>query len=238
MGLSLDQAQSYGLSSDPEGNILQQVRNFNGELIKYIPHHKLRKWEMLQKRKTTYNLHEEGFYSILHVTRRHPDILAADPTLHKYDNPYKQSLRPLPAPLAIKAYREKKTGGLIAFTEGYNKTVSLDVGGIESVAFLGITVYQLNPDLRNYLTQRLPDAIYMMYDADAPNASFIAPSTPIAVPLSEAEVPAPPPPITSTSCGSNTTPAPPITSPLSTGATLPTQVIRSKKLIFATWNFV
>lgn len=183
IGLSLDQAQTYGLSSDPEGNILQQVRNFNGDLIKYIPHHKLRKWESLQKRKTAYNLHEEGFYSILHVTRRHPDILAADPTLHKYDNPYKQSLRPLPAPLAIKAYREKKTGGLIAFTEGYNKTVSLDVGGIESVAFLGITVYQLNPDLRNYLTQRLPDVIFMMYDADATNTSSITPSTPIAVPV-------------------------------------------------------
>jgi hypothetical protein len=183
IGLSLDQAQTYGLSSDPEGNILQQVRNFNGDLIKYIPHHKLRKWESLQKRKTAYNLHEEGFYSILHVTRRHPDILAADPTLHKYDNPYKQSLRPLPAPLAIKAYREKRTGGLIAFTEGYNKTVSLDVGGIESVAFLGITVYQLNPDLRNYLTQRLPDVIFMMYDADATNTSSITPSTPIAVPV-------------------------------------------------------
>jgi hypothetical protein len=198
IGLSPNQAQAYGLSADPEGNILQQVRNFNGDLIKYIHLHKLHKWEMLQKRKTAYNLHEEGFYSILHVTRRHPDILAADPTLHKYDNPYKQSLRPLPAPLAIKAYREKKTGGLIAFTEGYNKTVSLDVGGIESVAFLGITVYQLNPDLRNYLTQRLPDVIFMIYDADATNASSIAPSTPIA--------PAAPPPITSTSCGSNITP--------------------------------
>jgi len=167
IGLAPKQAQAYGLSTDPEGNILQQVRSFNGDLIKYIPNKKLHQWNKIQQRKTAYNLHEDGFYSILHVTRRHPDLLAKDPTLHKYDNPYKQSLQPLPTPLAIKAYREKKTGGLIVFPEGYFKGAALDLAGIEAVAFLGITVYRLNPALRNYLLQRRPDTIYMLYDADA-----------------------------------------------------------------------
>ena len=171
IGLSPDQAQAYGLSADPEGNILQQVRTFNGDYIEYIPHEKLHQWEKLQKRKSAYNLHEDGFYSILHVTRRHPDILAANPALHKYDNPYKQKLRPLPTPMAIQAYKNKVTGGLLVFTEGYYKAAALDVGGIEAVAFLGISVYRLNAELRKYLLQRLPDSIYIAYDADALNCS-------------------------------------------------------------------
>jgi len=195
IGLSPDQAQAYGLSADPKGNILQQVHTLNGDVIEYIPHEKLHRWEKLQKRKTVYNLHEDGFYSILCVTRRHPDILAQDPTLHKYDNPYKQSLRPLPAPLAIKAYREKTTGGRIAFTEGYFKAAALNVAGIEAIAFLGISVYRLNNDLRAYLLQRLPDTVYIMYDADAlrPSAS--------ASPTSSA--PASPPTPSPVNCGSS-----------------------------------
>lgn len=72
IGLAPKQAQAYGLSTDPEGNILQQVRSFNGDLIEYIPNKKLHQWNKIQQRKTAYNLHEDGFYSILHVTRRHP----------------------------------------------------------------------------------------------------------------------------------------------------------------------
>ncbi|TXF89306.1 hypothetical protein FUA23_11205 [Neolewinella aurantiaca] len=41
IGIKTDQAQAYGLSADPEGNILQQVRTLSGDFIKYIPHKKL-----------------------------------------------------------------------------------------------------------------------------------------------------------------------------------------------------
>jgi len=111
------------------------------------------------------------------VTRYHPDYLKANPERSKYGNQFGEKVRPLPAPLAIKAYNENKTGGLITFIEGYFKAAALDLAGIESVAFTGITVYRITPDLREYLLRRRPDRIFIMYDNDALDISSSFPTS-------------------------------------------------------------
>jgi hypothetical protein len=108
---------------------------------------------------------------LLSVIRYHPDYLKDNPKRSKYGNQFGEKVRPLPTPLAIDAYNKGTTGGLITFIEGYFKAAALNLAGVESIAFTGITVYRITPDLREYLLRRRPDRIFIMYDNDALDVS-------------------------------------------------------------------
>jgi hypothetical protein len=167
LGLNKKSAKDYGLDVDEQGNILQLVRSFDGSFIEFIPRKFRKKVDRILSHRSTYQPHLEMYNRLLSVTRYHPDYLKDNPKRSKYGNQFGEKVRPLPAPLAIKAYNNEITGGLIAFIEGYFKSIALDRAGIESVAFTGITVYRITPDLREYLKRRRPNRIFIMYDADA-----------------------------------------------------------------------
>ena len=167
LGLPPARAREYGLSVDDQGNILQYVRSFSGNYLEFVPEEHRRQLDRLRARRTLYHLHDQQFFRRLAVRRLHPETLRLDPTLPKYKNEAGQRVRPLPTPSAIAAFNGRTVGGTIAFIEGYFKAVALDLGGVESVAFTGISVYRLDDSLREYLRRRRPSRILIMYDADA-----------------------------------------------------------------------
>jgi len=143
LGLTKDNAMEYGLDVDEQGNILQLVRRFDGSFIEFIPQQFRKKVDRILSHRSTYQPHLEMYYRLLSVVRYHPDYLKANPKRSKYGNQFGEKVRPLPAPLAVKAYNDHATGGLITFIEGYFKALALDLAGVESVAFTGITVYRI-----------------------------------------------------------------------------------------------
>ena len=176
LGLTQQQAQTYGLDVDEHGHILQLVRRFDGSYIKFVPLQFRKKVDRLLRHRSNYQPHLEMYDRLLAVTRYHPDYLKENPTRPKYGNQFGEQVRPPPAPRATKAYNAGITGGLIAFIEGYFKAIALDRAGIESVAFTGITVYRICPALREYLLLRRPDRILIMYDNDALDVSSSSPT--------------------------------------------------------------
>ncbi|WP_020569773.1 DEAD/DEAH box helicase [Neolewinella persica] len=203
LGLTKDNAMDYGLDVDAQGNILQLVRRFDGSFIEFIPQQFRKKVDRILSHRSSYQPHLEMYYRLLSVIRYHPDYLKANPKRSKYGNQFGEKVRPLPAPLAINAYNNGTTGGLITFIEGYFKAITLDLAGIESVAFTGITVYRIDPTLREYLIRRRPDRIFIMYDNDALDVSSSSPAPPTS------NAPAASPDETLVACGSNATSATP-----------------------------
>lgn len=70
---------------------------------------------------------------------------------------------------AINAYNANKQGGTIYFTEGEAKAAQMSLNGLETVGFGGIGMFSLNSVLIEYLLQRKPDNIVLIYDADYKN---------------------------------------------------------------------
>lgn len=167
LGIGPESAFEHGLAAGPEGSILQFVRNFKGEIRHFIPEEKKKAFLRIQNRKTGTEIHDSNFYSPLTVRRLHPDVLAADPTKHKYMNEKGESVFPLPSNLAIQNFTNKVEGGTIAFIEGYFKACAMSLSEVEATAFTGISVYRLDNELVDYISTRRPDNILVMYDADA-----------------------------------------------------------------------
>lgn len=71
----------------------------------------------------------------------------------------------------IKAYNDNKKGGSIFFCEGEAKADTMSNFGFEAVGFGGINMFVLTPVLIEYLLQRQPDKIVLVYDADYQNKS-------------------------------------------------------------------
>ncbi len=167
LGIPYYQARHHGLKVAADGSILQVVRTFTGQPRYFIPEAKKKQWQKISQRKGTYALHDSQFYRELCVRRLHPAALAANPRLHKYMNEKGQRVYPLPGNLAIANYGNGEQGGTVTFIEGYFKALALDLGGLETVAFTGISVYRLSDALTEYLTARRPERINILYDADA-----------------------------------------------------------------------
>lgn len=167
LGIGPEHAFAHGLAAGHEGSILQFVRNFKGDIRHFIPEEKKKAFLRIQNRKTGTEIHDSQFYSPLTVRRLHPDVLAADPTKHKYMNEKGQKVFPLPSNLAIKNFIDKVEGGDIFFIEGYFKALAMSLSGVEAVAFTGISVYRLCTELVDYISTRRPGNIFVMYDADA-----------------------------------------------------------------------
>ena len=165
LGLTENEANQNGLFPDEKGNILQQVRTFNNEPRQYIPNRDFKRLQQAQKLRSTFApLHRLQYHFI---KRLHPDYLRKNPQLPKYLNPKGQPAFPIPTRRAIANFKTFKIGGTIIFTEGYFKCVAMDLHGLESCAFTGITQYQIKSDVREYLLRRKPDRLVMLYDADA-----------------------------------------------------------------------
>jgi hypothetical protein len=177
LGLTTEEAIKNGLSHDKHGNIIQYVRDFKGDVIKYLPQfgNDKRQFDKIANRSTSYNLHEEGFFHELFITRYTPQYLANNPTTGKYKFPSKKftgvDVLPMPNNKAIEAIRTNKKGGLSFGTEGYFKTVAASVNGLEGVAFSGISTYKLCSILKDYLLKRQLDNFVILYDSDATDTS-------------------------------------------------------------------
>jgi hypothetical protein len=88
----------------------------------------------------------------------------------KYYSPSKHetglSSLPFFTDAAIKAFRERKQGGTIYFVEGEIKAAIMSNNGLEAVGFGGINMFLLSFILIEYLEQRQPDQVVLIYDAD------------------------------------------------------------------------
>lgn len=71
----------------------------------------------------------------------------------------------------IKAYNDNEQGGTIYFCEGEAKADTMSNFGFEAVGFGGINMFVLTPVLIEYLLQRQPNKIVLVYDADYQNKS-------------------------------------------------------------------
>lgn len=177
LGLTLEAAFRHGLSYDDDGNIIQYIRNFEGEVIRYIPQfgRKRKQWNTLQKRNTSYNLNEIQFHEPFFITRYTPEFLQSNPSKGKYKFPSKKytglDVLPMPNTSAIEAIRSHKQGGMAFGVEGYFKAVAASVCGVEGVAFTGISTYKVDDILKDYLLKRKLDDFVILYDSDATDIS-------------------------------------------------------------------
>jgi hypothetical protein len=88
----------------------------------------------------------------------------------KYYSPSKHetglSSLPFFTDAAIKSFRERKQGGTIYLCEGEIKAAIMSNNGLEAVGFGGINMFLLSFILIEYLEQRQPDHVVLIYDAD------------------------------------------------------------------------
>lgn len=172
LGLTIDDADRHGLTSDEHGNILQAIRTFTGRPILYLDSRgdNARRIKLMQNRKT-FSEHGdiEQFERPLSILRVNPANLR--PGEPKYRYPSKDTtklpVKPLPTLRAIDAYNGGVTGGVGVGIEGYFKGIALSVSGIEAVAFTGISTYKMCDDMIDYIVSRKFDDYVIMYDADA-----------------------------------------------------------------------
>ena len=175
--LTRSEAKTHGLSYDQHGNIIQYIRNFEGEVVQFLPRfgETAKRYKTISKRSSSYDLHESTFLESAKIVRLTPSYLKQNLKLPKYLFDAKKytglDVLPLPTNLAIENFRSKKTGGTIYFIEGYFKALSASLQGFEFVAFSGITTFKLDEAVKEYLKRRKPDNIVMMYDGDAKNIS-------------------------------------------------------------------
>ena len=177
LGLTEEEAFRHGLGYDKDGNVLQFIRNFNGNIIEYLPlfGKERKRWNKIQNRSTSYNLHEEGFLQKLFITRYTPQYLQNNPNVGKYKFPSKRftglSTFPMPSNLAIENFLEEKEGGVVSFIEGYFKAVAASKHGLEFTAFTGNTTYKLDDSTKEYVLTRNPSDIVISYDGDTQDLS-------------------------------------------------------------------
>jgi hypothetical protein len=157
--------------------VLLAAFHYSGAPVEFIPKKRQRAFRNLQKRKTAGETHEDSYYQQYARTRLSPDRLASwqreydegrtDKKPRKYDAPAGETVPPFPMPAARAAYQQGITGGPLVVVEGEFKGAALDRVGVESVAFGGLSLYRLDAGTRDYITQRLPDPLLVLYDGDA-----------------------------------------------------------------------
>ena len=177
LGLSLDNAKKYNLSADADGNILQGIRNFQGEQITYFPQTKIirKKLQRIKDRKSGVVEGLDSFSENLNIIRYSPANLeklrVKKPDTGKYKLPSKRytgfGAITMPTPLAINSLNNQIKGGTTFAIEGYFKAVALDTTGVEALAFSGITTYKIDEALEEYLITRQLDNFVINYDGDA-----------------------------------------------------------------------
>jgi len=172
LGIPPENALEYGFKPDARGNIQQLIRSFAGKQRLYLDKSGTnnRRIELQQSRKT----HTEGgglerYEKPLFITRINPANLR--PGDAKYLYPAKwltgYGVFPIPCKTAIKAFNAGTRGGIAVGIEGAFKSAALDVGGVEAVAFSGITTYRVCADMAEYIEARQLDSFVILYDADA-----------------------------------------------------------------------
>lgn len=164
LGLSEREAQAAGIWPDPDtGNTKIYLRDFSGAWVN-VAHHRT------------------GKVHPFTVTRHHPDQVGKkyfrlnaatlepeEATVPKYSSEPGKKPQAYPSPAAIAANNNNLQGGPLAVIEGYFKALALSRAGMETVAFCGLSLYNLkdNPGLRKHITRRRPDSLPITYDGDA-----------------------------------------------------------------------
>jgi hypothetical protein len=185
LGLKPEEAIRHGLDCDNDGNILQYIRGFNGNIIEYVPEfgEERKRYNKIANRSSSYNFLEETYFHPLFITRYTPENLALERAkalkskkeIGKYKFPAKSytgfSVLPMPNNEAIKQFKENKKEGTVSFIEGYFKAVAASQNGLEFTAFSGNTTYRLDEPTQEYLLNRQPSEIVIFYDGDATNIS-------------------------------------------------------------------
>lgn len=177
LNISVKDAARHGLDVDKQGNIIQEIRTFQGNPVLWQDRtgRNARKIERIRNRKTgTEGTGEEQYNRKLTLTRYTPEnlesILKQNPGAGKYKYPSKKvtgyGALPMPSMTAIDAFRAHITGGTGAGIEGYFKAVALALNGVEATAFTGNTTYKLE-GMEEYFLQRKLDDFVIMYDGDA-----------------------------------------------------------------------
>ena len=166
IGLTETEARRrYGIEEDTAtGDLLLTTRHFNGEPVQYVPDALKARFERQRATKTARESNYRGYFATHTVRRFHPSRVRGG---FKYKNPKGQTARPAPMPLAIDAFSSGLTGGSVTFIEGLLKAAALDRVGVETVAFGGIGLYRLSPEIREYLEARMLTNVNIFYDADA-----------------------------------------------------------------------
>lgn len=170
LGISEAKAPYYGIEYDrSNGDLLINVFHYDGQPVEFVPVHRKERLKALRKQKTSRETHEQSYYAPFFRRRIHPSRVSNDGP--KYISP--KSVRPpsFPMPAVRAAYAAGIKGGVLAITEGELKGISLDLVGIETVAFGGIGMYDLDDPLKTCINRRRHSVILVGYDADAPDIS-------------------------------------------------------------------
>jgi hypothetical protein len=176
---SVDEAKEHGLTKGYEGSINIAARNYYGSPVRFIPTwtRESQKQKRYKKEGIKFKIQDKSEHYL--TNRKTPSQIAEEKTNggdgHKYNIPSKKYagiyIADNPNNLAITNFTNNVTGGTILFNEGYFKMVVASLNDIDGVAFQGISVYQLNERIREYLLRRQPDNIVIMYDGDATDIS-------------------------------------------------------------------
>jgi hypothetical protein len=119
-------------------------------------------------RKSNYNTENEYQFARYRIA---PSLIELSSFEGKYYSPSKHETGiigglPFFTDAAIQAYKTRKKGGTIYFVEGEIKAAVMALHGLESIGFGGISMFTLSLMLIEYLMQRQPDKIVLVYDAD------------------------------------------------------------------------
>ncbi len=122
-------------------------------------------------RKSNYNSENEFQFARYRIA---PSLIEVSGFDGKYYSPAKYETGiigglPFFTDAAIQAYKARKRGGTIYFVEGEIKAAVMAVNGLEAIGFGGISMFSLSLMLIEYLMQRQPDKIVLVYDADYKN---------------------------------------------------------------------
>ena len=172
-GLSQRDANNHGLGVDSQGNILINVRDFNGNYFGYVPSKYKDRVKKINARKTFGGDAEESYLVPLQSKRLHPDTIKRwkennpNAKVPKYLIPKKEEsgfpAMPMPNNYLI---LEKGFVDHLVITEGYFKAIALSQEYVPAVAFDGVLNFQLKGGLGTFLKNSKIKKITLLYDAD------------------------------------------------------------------------
>ena len=172
IGITIDQAASYGLHCKKNGDI--SIRSFHpdGSTITYTPQKTISAYNR-RKTFTDIDLQEIPLTVIRYTPDNHKKL---NESLKKKQGKYKYPpgapLQPSFTPLFSDRYNSDQTGGHWIATEGHIKAISIDVNArIPAIAYNGIGSFKITEDIQEAIVRKEPDTFTVLYDNDTHDLS-------------------------------------------------------------------
>ena len=173
LGLDPKTASFHGIGADSYGNILINVRNFDGETIRYIPKSKRKQYEAIKNRNALSG-DEDQLMVPLQSKRLHPDSLRKmlmdnpDKKPPKYLIPNKEESGFGAMPMPNNEFIKRKNVRIdnLVITEGYFKAVALSQMNVPTIAFDGVLNFKIQGDFLDFLIKSDVKKIVLLYDGD------------------------------------------------------------------------